>query len=136
MIPLISSDLPPEGPELYFRKSIAAGRFLIQICRSTGQYVFYPRLFLPGNADIQLEWVECSGSATVYATTVLRRRPVDGGDINIAIVQLAEGPRLMSRVIDLPPEKVEIGMKVSLKIGKIDGKDAIICSQVSGHAIT
>jgi uncharacterized OB-fold protein len=51
----------------------------------------------------------------VYSTTVIRQKP-PAPSYNLALVDLAEGPRMMSRVEGIPPEQVRIGMRVSAKI--------------------
>ncbi len=66
----------------------------------------------------RLDWVAPSGRGTVYSTTVVRRKPADGGDYNICLVDLAEGPRMMSRVSGLAPEQVKIGMPVSARVAE------------------
>ena len=68
-----------KGPEEQFRAGLAEGRFMIQRSRSTGAYVFYPRPFVPGTGETDLEWVEASGEGTVHSTTVNRRSPEKGG---------------------------------------------------------
>ena len=64
----------------------------------------------------KLDWVKASGSGTVYSTTVVRRKPEAGGDYNVALIDLAEGPRMMSRVVGVEPTAVKIGMKVRARI--------------------
>lgn len=88
------------------------GRFIIQRSRSTGRHCFPPRSALPGTGETDLDWVEPSGLATVYAVTVVSRKPEQGGNYNIAIVELDEGPRMMTRIVGIKPEKVQIGMRV------------------------
>lgn len=83
------------GPEAQFKAYLAEGRFMIQRSRSTGRHVFYPRVAVPGSGETDLEWVPASGEGTVYSITVNRTRE---GSYNIALVDLAEGPRLMSRI--------------------------------------
>jgi uncharacterized OB-fold protein len=109
------------GPEATFRAHLAEGRFMIQRSASTGLHVFYPRVVVPGSGEADLEWVEASGDGTVYATTLTRRRVEQGGDYNIALIDLAEGPRMMSRVVGIAPEEVTIGMKVKAKIDELNG---------------
>ena len=103
------SETPQPGPDAAFRAFLAEGRFMIQRSRSTGAYVFYPRVALPGSGETDLEWVEASGAGTVYSTTVVRNRPEKGGDYNVALIDLAEGPRMMSRVVDIDPAEVKGG---------------------------
>ena len=114
------------GPERQYLDYIAEGKFMIQRSKSTGEYVHYPRTLAPGTGTADLEWVEASGEATVYATTVNRQRPEKGGDYNIALIDLKEGPRMMSRVIGVEPADVKIGMKVRAKVDKIGDTPAIV----------
>lgn len=120
---------PPPGPEAAFRAFLAQGRFMLQRSASSGRYVFYPRVAVPGTGERDLEWVEASGLGTVYATTVTRQRPNPDGsraDYNIAIIELDEGPRMMSRVEGVPPEAVTIGMRVRARIADLDGAPGLV----------
>lgn len=102
-------------PEAEWRAHLAEGRFMIQRSRSSGGYVFYPRVAEPATGAEDLEWVEASGRGTVYAITTVRKKdPAD--NYNVALVQLAEGPRLMSRIDGIDNERVEIGMEVRAQI--------------------
>ncbi len=117
------------GPEATFRAFLKEGRFMIQRSASTGRHVFYPRVALPGTGERDLEWVPASGLGTVYATTVARQRPNPDGssnDYNIAIVELDEGVRMMSRVEGLPPAEVAIGQRVKARIAEVDGAPGIV----------
>ncbi len=118
------------GPEAVFREHLAQGRFMIQRSASTGKYVFYPRVVAPGTGEADLEWVEASGEGTVYATTVTRRRPEQGGDYNVALIDLAEGPRMMSRVVGIDPGEVTIGMKVRARVQELNGAPAVVFEPV------
>ena len=114
------------GPERRYLDYIGEGKFMIQRSKSTGNYVHYPRTINPGTGEADLEWVEASGEGTVYAVTVNRQRPEKGGDYNIALIDLKEGPRMMSRVVDIAPTDVKIGMKVKAKIDSIGDTPAIV----------
>ena len=118
------------GPEAVFRAHLAGGRFMIQRSASTGLHVFYPRVMMPCSGEADLEWVEASGEGTVYATTVTRRRAAQGGDYNVALIDLAEGPRMMARVVGIAPEDVKIGMKVTAKIEELNGAPAVLFEPV------
>ena len=118
------------GPEATFKAYLAEGRFMIQRSASSGEHVFYPRVVMPGTGEADLEWVEASGAGTVYASTVTRRRAEQGGDYNVALIDLAEGPRMMSRVVGIAPEAVTIGMKVAAKIDDLNGAPAVLFEPV------
>jgi uncharacterized OB-fold protein len=108
------------GPEARYWAHLKEGHFLIQKSKSTGEYVFYPRLIAPGSGADDLEFVEVSGKGVVYSTTVVRQSPKHGGDYNLAVIQLEEGPRLLSRVVDIAPDEVKIGMAVRARIQTVD----------------
>lgn len=102
-------------PEAQWRAHLAEGRFMIQRSRSTGGHVFYPRVAEPGTGAEDLEWVEASGEGTVHAVTIVRKKdPADS--YSVVLVDLAEGPRLMSRVDGIPVDEVTIGLQVRARI--------------------
>jgi uncharacterized OB-fold protein len=102
-------------PEEEWLAHLAEGRLMIQRSRSTGGHVFFPRVAEPGTGAEDLEWVEASGRGTVHAVTVVRKRD-PSEDYNVALVDLAEGPRMMSRVDGTEPGDVAIGMPVQVRI--------------------
>lgn len=116
---------PEEGAEAAFQAFLAEGRFRLQRSRGSGACYFYPRALEPGSGADDLEWVDASGRGTVYSTTVVRNRPEKGGDVNVALIELAEGPRMMSRVIGIAPEAVTIGMAVVAEIGEIGERPVV-----------
>jgi len=115
------------GPEAQFRAYLAEGRFMIQRSRATGHHVFYPRIAVPGLGETDLEWVAPSGLGTVYAITVNRSRE---GAYNIAIVELDEGPRLLSRIDNV--ETVPIGTRVRARIAQIENAPQIVFDVAEG----
>jgi len=104
------------GPEKIYQDKLAQGVFEIQRCASCAKHVFYPRVLCPHCGAGQLDWVAPSGRGTVYSTTVVRRKEADGGDYNVALIDLDEGPRLMSRVVTVTPDAVRIGMTVLARV--------------------
>lgn len=102
-------------PEKQYFEFLAQGRFLIQRSRASGRYIFYPRVAEPVTGRTDLEWVEPSGRGTVYSVTVVRQRP-PAPDYNVALIDLAEGPRVMSRVDGLASQEVRIGMAVQARV--------------------
>lgn len=107
---------PQTGADLHYQQALAQGQFLIQQCDACARAVFYPRMLCPHCGSDRLAWREPSGRGTVYSTTVVRRKPEAGGDYNVALVDLDEGVRLMSRVEGMPPADVRIGMPVQARV--------------------
>ncbi len=118
------SEAGEAGPEARWRAHLAEGRFMIQRDPATGEAVFPPRAVAPGKGGA-LDWVEASGRGEVHAATVMRRRPEQGGDVGLCLVELAEGPKMMTRVVGTPPEAVRIGMPVRAKIEEVEGELAV-----------
>ena len=119
---VLVSDIHPERD---FHAFLAEGRFMIQRSASSGRHVFYPRLVEPLTGADDLEWVEASGTGVVYSVTVVRPRPPEV-PYNVVLVDLEEGPRIMSRVDGVAPEDVGIGMPVKARIIEEDGKPLIV----------
>jgi uncharacterized protein len=117
----MADDVKALGPEAQFKAYLAEGRFMIQRSRSTGRHVFYPRVAAPGTGETDLEWVPASGDGTIYSITLNRTRE---DAYNVALVDLAEGPRLMSRIEGVDP--APIGTRVKARIVSIDGEPAIV----------
>lgn len=119
-------------PDHDFMAYLEEGRFMIQRARGSGTYVFYPRVAVPGTGETDLEWVEASGDGVVYSTTEIGQKPPKPS-YNVALIDLAEGPRMMSRVVDIDPADVKIGMKVKARIEDLDGVPAIVFSPADGE---
>ena len=110
----LNEPITAKGPDEQFAAYLAEGRFMLQRSRESAEFVFYPRAVAPRTGE-ELEWVEASGLGTIYSTTVVRKRPPEPS-YNIALIDLAEGPRMMSRVEGIDPAHVTIGMAVRARI--------------------
>lgn len=102
-------------PDADYQDFLHRGRFMIQRSKATGRCFFFPRVAEPGTGCTDLEWVEASGRGVVYSTTVVRTKP-PAPNYNVALIDLEEGPRLMSRVEGVDPEEVRIGLRVQARI--------------------
>ena len=111
--------------------ALNAGRFLIQRCSGCSQHVYYPRELCPhcGSGDLAL--VAPAGTGTVYSSTTVRRKPEAGGDLNVALIDLDEGVRLMSRVEGVPASDVRIGQRVQARVLQREGAAAIVVFDLS-----
>jgi uncharacterized OB-fold protein len=101
-----------------FWDGIENGDLLIQECASCGATRYPPTSHCPSCAG-DLEWVEADGDGTVYSAGVVHRpnQPevfADSTPISIAIVELPEGPRIVSNVVNCDPADVEIGDKMTV----------------------
>lgn len=109
------------GPEAQYLSFLSQGRFMLQRSRSSGRYVFYPRVMIPGTGETDLEWVDAKGTGTIYAITVNRARQ---GSHNVALIDLDEGPRMMSRIEGR--ETAPIGSRVIARIVEEEGVAIVV----------
>lgn len=112
--------------------ALAQGRFLIQKCNDCTRHIYYPREICPHCGSDAVELVEPTGIGTVYAVTNVRRKPAEGGDYNVSLIDLDEGPRLMSRVEKMAPDSVKIGQRVSARVVLTEGRGMVIFDPVPG----
>ncbi|MEU9112983.1 OB-fold domain-containing protein [Streptomyces sp. NPDC048483] len=105
-----------------FWDGVAGHRLLIQRCGGCATLRFP---WLPGcNACGSQEWdtVEASGEGTVYSYVVMHHPPFPAfaPPYAVALIELAEGVRMVSNVVGVPYDKVRIGMPVRLEFLRVD----------------
>jgi uncharacterized OB-fold protein len=103
-----------QSPLAVYQAHLDKGELAYQWSPEAGKAVFYPRVICPFTGSDRLEWRVSAGLGTVYATTVTH--PRDGAPYNVALIDCDEGFRLMSRVEDISPEAVRIGMRVKFRV--------------------
>ena len=109
------------SPLAQWREHLSQGRLAYQFDPQSQRAVFYPRVVAPGSGAA-LQWRTSRGLGTVYATTWVPAR--DGPPYNLALVDLDEGLRLMTRIEGLPAAEVAIGLRVKLRVLPASGDDA------------
>lgn len=104
------------SPLARYRAFLREGQLAYQYSPAAGRAVFFPRLVCPFTGSTALEWRVSEGLGTVYATTVVH--PREGAPYNVALIDVDEGFRMMSRVDSIAPEAVRIGLRVQLRIAE------------------
>ena len=112
--------------QTHYQAELDAGRFCIQHCPQCQQHVFTPRELCPHCGASPLRWVRASGLGTVYSTSTIARKPDAGGNYNVALIDLDEGVRMMSRVEGVAPEAVAIGQRVQAHVARKDGRGLVL----------
>jgi uncharacterized protein len=110
-----------QSPLAIYQSHLDKGELAYQWSPAAGRAVFYPRLVCPYSGSTALEWRVATGLGTVYATTVTH--PAQGDPYNVALIDCDEGFRLMSRVEDIDPMMVAIGMRVRFRVHKPGGDE-------------
>jgi len=89
-----------------FWDAAAAGQLVVKHCNACGQNHYYPRAHCPFCMSSDVAWLTCTGEGVIYSFTTLKRGPAP------AYVTLAEGPTILSAIIDCEPGKLAIGRRV------------------------
>jgi uncharacterized OB-fold protein len=87
------------------------GRFLVPFCSACGKAHWYPRAICPFCASDKIEWRNASGKGTIYTFSVMRRAK---DPYAIAHVTLAEGPTMLTNIVDCDFDKLKIGQPVTV----------------------
>lgn len=91
---------------------------LLQRCGSCGALQFYPRAICSACLSQDLSWQKATGFGTVYSYTIVHRPPSPAFAPQVpyvvALIDLDEGVRMMSHVVDCPPDQVAIGQRVQV----------------------
>ncbi len=103
-----------ESPLATYIDHLKRGELGYQFSPSSGAAVFYPRVIAPVTGAADLQWRVSKGLGTVHATTVVH--PREGAPYNVCLVDVDEGFRMMSRVEDISPTAVKIGMRVKFRV--------------------
>jgi len=90
----------------------------VQRCQQCSALIHYPKVHCPADGCDRFDWALMSGKGTVYSFIVAQRgfHPFFKANLPyvVAVIELDEGPRMMSNVIDLDPDQVHIGMTVEV----------------------
>lgn len=112
--------LPQPTPETqHFWDGCRDGKLLLQRCKDTGKAYFPPRPFNPYTGSRDVEVFEASGKATLFSY-VINHRPAKGFEDEapyaIAVVELEEGPRMMTNIVDCAqtPEALVLDMPLEV----------------------
>ena len=115
---------PQPTPETqHFWDGTRIGEIRLQRCDACAKTYFPPRPFCPACGDRKVSVFKASGRASLYSY-VIHHRPVPGftPPYAIAVVQLAEGPRMMTNIVDCPqtPEALQLDMALEPAFERID----------------
>ena len=94
-----------------FWNAAREGRFVVPTCTACGRAHWYPRAICPFCSSGEIAWRDASGQGTIYTFSVMRRAREP---YVIAYVTLAEGPTMMTNIVDCDFDSLRIGQPVSV----------------------
>lgn len=105
------------------------GRLLIRRCRACTRTHHYPREFCPYCWSEDVDWERASGRATLYTWSVVHRNDLPPFCARVpytaAVVDLVEGPRMMTEIVRCPEAGLSIGMALEVTFRQEDGEQAV-----------
>ena len=123
-----SRALPQPTPETqHFWDGCRDGKLKLQRCDKCAHTYFPPRPFCPECGSREVEIFDASGRGVLWSYVINHRPRPDMGTEphSIAVVKLAEGPRMMTNIVDCPqtPEALVLDMPLEVRFERLD--DAI-----------
>ncbi len=115
----VTKPLPETQPwsERFWERT-KQGKLLVQVCKDCNARIFYPRKACPKCWSRNLDWIEASGKATIFtfstAYSMVEPKFMDELPYTIAYVDLDEGVRMMTRIVECEPQQISFGMKVEV----------------------
>ncbi|BBO81170.1 transcriptional regulator [Desulfosarcina ovata subsp. sediminis] len=107
-----------------FWKATKQHKLLIQECNECKTKIFYPRKFCPECWSSDLSWSEASGKGKIFTFSVtlagVEKKFADDIPYVLALVDLEEGIRMMTNIVECKPEDVKIGMDVEVVFDDIN----------------
>ena len=117
MLPRITDDTRP------FWDALRERRFITTKCADCGRVAFPPRLLCPSCLSAAREWIALTGSGSIYAFTrhrIVPRAYISEAPYITAMVDLEEGPRILSRIENAVYDELAIGMPVKVGFKQLD----------------
>jgi uncharacterized OB-fold protein len=127
-------DLPTiEDDTREFWDATGEGRLLLRHCRSCDEVHYYPRNFCPSCWSDDVNWVEAAGTGSLYTWSTVMQNDLPPFHEQVpyvaAIVELDEGPRMMTRLVDCEADAIEMGMRLSARFEPLDDDVTIVVFQ-------
>jgi len=120
---MVEDSISNEAPYARYLQHLRAGELAYQFSPVADRAVFFPRVRCPYSGQDCLQWRISKGLGTVYSTSVVH--PRKGNPYNVALIDMDEGFRLMSRVVMDDPMQVSIGQRVRVRVESPEDGDPI-----------
>jgi uncharacterized OB-fold protein len=122
--------LPDVVPETApFWEGTTEGKFRLNVCRDCGLVYFYPRALCPDCFSDDVDWLPAAGTGEVYSYSVVHNMsgwPEDDLPVINSYVELDEGPRIFTNIVNCNPEDVAVGMPVAISFTETTEPDVAI----------
>ncbi len=110
-VPIVTVESAP------FWNAARQGRFVVPTCAACGKTHWYPRAVCPFCGAENIDWRAAFGEGTIYSFSVMRRAKEPYA---IAYVTLAEGPTMLTNIVDCNFDTLHIGQSVRVAFGETE----------------
>ena len=122
--------LPAPTPETqHFWEGTRAGEIRLQRCTACDKSYVPPRPFCPKCGSREVKVIKASGNGVLHSY-VIHHRPAPGftPPYSIAVVQLEEGPRMMTNIVGVPqtPDALQLDMRVRAVFAKMNDEISLV----------
>lgn len=119
-----SGEIGSKGTGDEFYAWCARGELRVRRCRACGEWCHVPRVLCPNCAAKDWAWERVRGTGRLYTWTVVHRAMhpafMDAVPYAVVVVELDEGPRIVSGIVDCPIEELEMEMPVEVVFERSD----------------
>ena len=121
----------PQGADAEFYAHCAKGRLCFQRCLGCRTWRHLPRPMCPRCGSVDWEWNASSGRGRIYSWTVTHQplHPAFAAETPyvVAVVELEEGVRMVSRLRDLPAERLVLDLPVEVSFERVSEEITLPC---------
>lgn len=120
--------VPDEASQPFFDGTLR-GELMLQRCEACGTWMWPVRARCIACLDAELSWAPAAGTGTLYSYTMVHQvfHPGFAGEIpyNVAMVDLAEGVRIITNVVGVPDGELQIGAALVVTFDRISDQVAL-----------
>jgi hypothetical protein len=126
-----SKPLPePSATTAPFWNAAHQGRLELQYCGKCDSFQYYPRAICANCWNEDIQWKPCSGRGSVYSYSICNTPglPSFKGNVPyvVAMVELEEGVRMTTNIIDCAVTDVSVGMKVEAVFERVTDNQTLV----------
>ncbi len=109
-----------------FWQGVDQGKLVLQKCGECGEWCHLPRPMCPKCHSVEKQWAQVSGRGVVYSWVTYHESPHPAfkAPYSVVLVELEEGMRIVSNLVDVKANEIEVGMPVEVTFEEI--KEGVI----------
>lgn len=117
-----------------FWKAASEGELLLQRGKESGVFMKYPKKYSTADFNEELEWVKASGKGKIYSYSIVHRNPpssfMDELPLVVAIVELEEGVRMCTNIVDTDFDKLACDVPVEAVFKEVNDEIGLVYFKV------